>query len=83
MNINAYNKTVTPPPEVVFSATSEQPDSNLVTIPPSVHGCHFSARDCSDIVKRILDPAPGALETEAGSQPVTAKLPRSVPHLAN
>ncbi|MPC51106.1 hypothetical protein E2C01_044945 [Portunus trituberculatus] len=30
-----------------------------------------------------MDPAPGALETEAGSQPITAKLPRSVRHLGN
>ncbi|MPC98910.1 hypothetical protein E2C01_094296 [Portunus trituberculatus] len=40
---------VTPPPEVVFPATSEQPDSNLVTVPPHVHGCHFAARGCSDV----------------------------------
>ncbi|MPD01844.1 hypothetical protein E2C01_097389 [Portunus trituberculatus] len=44
-------KTVTPPPEVVFPATSEQPDSNLVTVPPSIHGCHFVAGCCSDVVK--------------------------------
>ncbi|MPC81719.1 hypothetical protein E2C01_076350 [Portunus trituberculatus] len=42
---------LTPPPEVVFTATSEQPDSNFVTVPPSVHGCHFAARGCSDVVK--------------------------------
>ncbi|MPC98577.1 hypothetical protein E2C01_093951 [Portunus trituberculatus] len=34
-------KTVTPPPEVLFPATSEQPESNLVTIPPRIHGCHL------------------------------------------
>ncbi|MPC87447.1 hypothetical protein E2C01_082309 [Portunus trituberculatus] len=42
---------LTPPPEVVFPATSEEPDSNLVTVPSSVHGCHFAARGCSDVVK--------------------------------
>ncbi|MPC67730.1 hypothetical protein E2C01_061913 [Portunus trituberculatus] len=45
--------TVTPPPEVVFPATSEQPESNLVIIPPSIHGCHFAARGCSDVVKEF------------------------------
>ncbi|MPC68790.1 hypothetical protein E2C01_063000 [Portunus trituberculatus] len=44
-------KTVRPPPEVVFPATSEQPDSNLVTVPTSVHGSHFVAGGCSDVVK--------------------------------
>ncbi|MPC40290.1 hypothetical protein E2C01_033846 [Portunus trituberculatus] len=38
-------------PEVVFPATSEQPESNLVTVPPSVHGCYFAARGYSDVVK--------------------------------
>ncbi|MPD01403.1 hypothetical protein E2C01_096928 [Portunus trituberculatus] len=47
----ASYKTVTPPGEVVVPATSEQPDSNLVTLPPSVDGCHFAARGCSDVVK--------------------------------
>ncbi|MPC70338.1 hypothetical protein E2C01_064582 [Portunus trituberculatus] len=42
---------ITPPREVVFPATNEQPDSNLITIPPSVHGCHFAAGGCSDVVK--------------------------------
>ncbi|MPC98568.1 hypothetical protein E2C01_093942 [Portunus trituberculatus] len=41
--------TVTPPGEVLFPATSEQPDSNIVTVRPSVHGCHFAARGCSDV----------------------------------
>ncbi|MPC29701.1 hypothetical protein E2C01_022947 [Portunus trituberculatus] len=36
--------------EVFFPATLEQPESNLVTVPPSVHGCHFAARGCSDVV---------------------------------
>ncbi|MPC90160.1 hypothetical protein E2C01_085133 [Portunus trituberculatus] len=44
-------KTVTPPREVVFPANSEQPDSNLFTVPPSIHGCHFEAGGCSDVVK--------------------------------
>ncbi|MPC98898.1 hypothetical protein E2C01_094284 [Portunus trituberculatus] len=44
-------QTVTPPEEVVFPATSEQPDSNFVTVPLSVHGCHFAARGCSDVIK--------------------------------
>ncbi|MPC39508.1 hypothetical protein E2C01_033045 [Portunus trituberculatus] len=35
--------------EVVVPATSEQPGSNLVTVPPSVHGCHFAAGGCSDV----------------------------------
>ncbi|MPC94447.1 hypothetical protein E2C01_089618 [Portunus trituberculatus] len=43
--------TVTPPREVVFPVTSEQPDSNLVTVPPRVHGCHFTAGGCTDVVK--------------------------------
>ncbi|MPC14141.1 hypothetical protein E2C01_006898 [Portunus trituberculatus] len=30
---------------------SQQPDNNLVTILPSVHGCHFVAGGCSDVVK--------------------------------
>ncbi|MPD06323.1 hypothetical protein E2C01_102129 [Portunus trituberculatus] len=42
---------LTPPREVVFPAISEQPDSNLVTVIPSVHGCHFAAGGCSDVVK--------------------------------
>ncbi|MPC70437.1 hypothetical protein E2C01_064686 [Portunus trituberculatus] len=42
---------VAPPGEVVFPATSEQLDSNLVTVPPRIHGCHFAARGCSDAVK--------------------------------
>ncbi|MPC95033.1 hypothetical protein E2C01_090227 [Portunus trituberculatus] len=44
-------KTVTPPRKVVFPATSEQLDSNLVTVPPYIHGCRFAAGGCSDIVK--------------------------------
>ncbi|MPC41135.1 hypothetical protein E2C01_034720 [Portunus trituberculatus] len=44
-------KIITPPGEVVFPATGEQPDSNLVTVPPSIHGCHFAAGGCSDVVK--------------------------------
>ncbi|MPD03840.1 hypothetical protein E2C01_099495 [Portunus trituberculatus] len=40
---------LTPPREVVFPATTEQPDSNLVTVLPSVHGYHFAAGGCSDV----------------------------------
>ncbi|MPC53230.1 hypothetical protein E2C01_047119 [Portunus trituberculatus] len=40
-----------PSGQVVFPATSEQSDSNLVTVPPSIHGCHFAAGGCSDVVK--------------------------------
>ncbi|MPC95643.1 hypothetical protein E2C01_090862 [Portunus trituberculatus] len=76
-------KTVTPPREVVFPATSEQPDSNLVTVPPSNDGCHFAARRCSDVVKESWIQLQEFLETEVGSQPITAKLLRSGPHLAN
>ncbi|MPC35033.1 hypothetical protein E2C01_028442 [Portunus trituberculatus] len=30
---------------------SQQPQSNLITVPLSVHGNHCAARGCSDIVK--------------------------------
>ncbi|MPD04382.1 hypothetical protein E2C01_100067 [Portunus trituberculatus] len=46
-------KTVTPPPEVVFLATSEQPDSNLVTVPPSIHGCHFAQEVALMLLKNL------------------------------
>ncbi|MPC41904.1 hypothetical protein E2C01_035513 [Portunus trituberculatus] len=43
--------SVTPPREVMFPATSEQPDNNIVTVPPSIHGYHFVSRGCSDVAK--------------------------------
>ncbi|MPC97829.1 hypothetical protein E2C01_093164 [Portunus trituberculatus] len=64
--------TVTPPPEVVFPAPSEQPESNLVTVPPSVHGYHFAARGCSDVKEswiKLQEPANYNETTPFGPSP--------------
>ncbi|MPC97486.1 hypothetical protein E2C01_092804 [Portunus trituberculatus] len=37
----------------------------------------ISLQEAALTLLKILDPAPGELETEAGSQPITAKLLRS------
>ncbi|MPC50984.1 hypothetical protein E2C01_044820 [Portunus trituberculatus] len=65
---------------------SQQPQSNLIaTLSPSLQAFMdaISLQEDALTLLKNHDPAPGALETEAGSQPITAKLPRSVPQPAN